>query len=614
MVVGRHPDACRLAAELEEGPGSRSPSRDADGASPLPGLRAGGPGAHVGGSACGGSRAHLLMHGEQQGRRELNRELRSALDCRRSPTCMEASHASWPCGHLSPTRVPATRVRAVDAGDRTADVGAAFGDVELPRIRPAGVSGRHRPHRIRAGLLRAALAGLAGEPVRVLAVFNRRAVRAVSVPGTVPSRRLALLRAAMPRCQAIVCQAGHGTLARALHSGVPVFACPTAATRPRPPPACAGRSRVSLPRRFHTPRWCVGRPARARRPRYAERTEAVGAVGRPRRADRGSRRRSKAWRPIPLGVKWAMAVETRGYTATRSAQEPLAPGGGQVRGIERMGQKDRYCIDILTQIVAVQAASRQVALGLLDDPARHCVIGADGPSRRSHRRADVGRRAAHAARLGHPARSVMSRDAAPVASPPVSRESSLGSIVNGRDPDAARSPRRAAPAVRSEAQDSGARPRRDPARPAARAAPPAPAAARGGARGGAPRRWWCRWEHCCSTMMGNLPRPWRAPGGRLHLSDRRGTTPCPRRRGARAGGLATGTGFVVRNDGTLVTNAHVVGDAETAQVRFADKGELIDAEVSAPRVLQFGRAARDPGSVDRLNPLPWPSSSKFGYR
>jgi DNA-binding FrmR family transcriptional regulator len=42
-----------------------------------------------------------------------------------------------------------------------------------------------------------------------------------------------------------------------------------------------------------------------------------------------------------------------------------------------MVDEDRYCIDVLTQISAVQAALDKVALGLLDDHARHCVI--DGP-------------------------------------------------------------------------------------------------------------------------------------------------------------------------------------------------------------------------------------------
>ena len=48
-----------------------------------------------------------------------------------------------------------------------------------------------------------------------------------------------------------------------------------------------------------------------------------------------------------------------------------------MRGIQRMVDEDRYCIDVLTQISAVQAALDKVALGLLDDHARHCVVGAE---------------------------------------------------------------------------------------------------------------------------------------------------------------------------------------------------------------------------------------------
>ena len=47
---------------------------------------------------------------------------------------------------------------------------------------------------------------------------------------------------------------------------------------------------------------------------------------------------------------------------------------GQIEGIERMVEEDRYCIDVLTQISAAQAALDKVALGLLDDHARHCVL------------------------------------------------------------------------------------------------------------------------------------------------------------------------------------------------------------------------------------------------
>lgn len=49
---------------------------------------------------------------------------------------------------------------------------------------------------------------------------------------------------------------------------------------------------------------------------------------------------------------------------------------GQVRGIERMIEEDQYCIDILTQVSAVNSALRVVALALLDDHMRHCVAGA----------------------------------------------------------------------------------------------------------------------------------------------------------------------------------------------------------------------------------------------
>jgi DNA-binding FrmR family transcriptional regulator len=49
---------------------------------------------------------------------------------------------------------------------------------------------------------------------------------------------------------------------------------------------------------------------------------------------------------------------------------------GQVRGIERMVEDDRYCIEILTQIAAVNTALEAVALKILDEHVRHCVAGA----------------------------------------------------------------------------------------------------------------------------------------------------------------------------------------------------------------------------------------------
>jgi CsoR family transcriptional regulator, copper-sensing transcriptional repressor len=49
---------------------------------------------------------------------------------------------------------------------------------------------------------------------------------------------------------------------------------------------------------------------------------------------------------------------------------------GQVRGIERMVEDDRYCVDILTQIAAVETALEAVASKVLEDHVTHCVAGA----------------------------------------------------------------------------------------------------------------------------------------------------------------------------------------------------------------------------------------------
>src|SRR5699024_12722092 len=49
---------------------------------------------------------------------------------------------------------------------------------------------------------------------------------------------------------------------------------------------------------------------------------------------------------------------------------------GQARGIHRMVQEERYCIDILTQVSALTKSLEGVAVGLLEDHVRHCVIDA----------------------------------------------------------------------------------------------------------------------------------------------------------------------------------------------------------------------------------------------
>jgi DNA-binding FrmR family transcriptional regulator len=73
------------------------------------------------------------------------------------------------------------------------------------------------------------------------------------------------------------------------------------------------------------------------------------------------------------------APTTHGYSATKDQLlKRLRRIEGQIRGVQGMVDDDRYCIDILTQISAAQAALDKVALGLLDEHARHCVMGAEG--------------------------------------------------------------------------------------------------------------------------------------------------------------------------------------------------------------------------------------------
>ena len=72
-------------------------------------------------------------------------------------------------------------------------------------------------------------------------------------------------------------------------------------------------------------------------------------------------------------------MTARGYTTTKEdLRERLARIEGQVKGITKMIEDDRYCIDVLTQINAIRAALDKVALGLLDDHVRHCLIAGEG--------------------------------------------------------------------------------------------------------------------------------------------------------------------------------------------------------------------------------------------
>jgi CsoR family transcriptional regulator, copper-sensing transcriptional repressor len=66
-----------------------------------------------------------------------------------------------------------------------------------------------------------------------------------------------------------------------------------------------------------------------------------------------------------------------GYLASKESYlHRLRRIEGQARGLQRMVEEEKYCIDILTQISAMTSALQSVALGLLDEHLNHCVVGA----------------------------------------------------------------------------------------------------------------------------------------------------------------------------------------------------------------------------------------------
>ncbi len=133
----------------------------------------------------------------------------------------------------------------------TDDVELPPGDEPLVLVAPSTSQDR------RQRMLRAALAGLADEPVRVLATTNRRGEPVGDLPVSPNARVVDWLSytRTMPHCAAVVCHAGHGTVVRALASGVPLVACPAAGDMAENAArvSWAGVG-VSLPRRLVTER------------------------------------------------------------------------------------------------------------------------------------------------------------------------------------------------------------------------------------------------------------------------------------------------------------------------------------------------------------------------
>jgi UDP:flavonoid glycosyltransferase YjiC (YdhE family) len=199
----------------------------------------------------------LLMRGEEQGRRELN-----GARARVGLPPLEHVHggisrqlavvATFPQLEY-PRRAPEPGVRVT--GPLLWE--QPYEDVELPPgEEPLVLVAPSTSQDPNGRLLRASLEGLSGEPVRVLASTNRRApADPLPLPANARLVDWVSYSRTMPRCAAVVCHAGHGTIALALASGVPIVACPHAGdmaeTSARIRWAGAG---VSLPRRFHTAR------------------------------------------------------------------------------------------------------------------------------------------------------------------------------------------------------------------------------------------------------------------------------------------------------------------------------------------------------------------------
>ena len=86
---------------------------------------------------------------------------------------------------------------------------------------------------------------------------------------------------------------------------------------------------------------------------------------------------------MTTGTNAETAVQ-HGYTADKDAYlKRLRRIEGQVRGIARMVEEDKYCIDILTQVAAVNKALHAVSMGLLEEHIAHCVVGAAQDSQTS---------------------------------------------------------------------------------------------------------------------------------------------------------------------------------------------------------------------------------------
>lgn len=95
-----------------------------------------------------------------------------------------------------------------------------------------------------------------------------------------------------------------------------------------------------------------------------------------------------SWLGIATYTLWGYLYSMR-HDIKTSCQKRLARIEGQVRGISRMVEEDRYCIDVVTQIAAVRAALRRVEEEILRDHVGHCVEHAIASGNKAEQRRKV---------------------------------------------------------------------------------------------------------------------------------------------------------------------------------------------------------------------------------
>ena len=133
------------------------------------------------------------------------------------------------------------------------------------------------------------------------------------------------------------------------------------------------------------------RPLRLLATRAAHEAQVIPSIGRSSRSGRAGRL-TVGSRCVILPLSMAdLTSPTPGYSVAGAKDDVLRRLRrieGQVRGIAGMVEDERYCIDVLQQISAAQAALDKVALALVDDHTRYCVLGAD-PENQEEKREEL---------------------------------------------------------------------------------------------------------------------------------------------------------------------------------------------------------------------------------